>query len=188
MHTGVSLETCSLVPLTSSWTNACPSFGAPGKEIQSRAAQIEKQMVGEGCMERKGVSLWWVRQWMESFVTVAPCDPDAEQGSTVTSWNLLNCLESQTAVFLLLRLMLKCFLFHGIHQCREVPMTDSVWVVGRHFIWKTTLKYDLLVIITTCTQTNPYFQANTKPTRRTVRPHSAPWGQRLLCLAVVTSN
>lgn len=55
MHIGVSLETCSLVPLTSSWTNACPSVGAPRKEIQRRAAEIEKQMVGEGCIERQGV-------------------------------------------------------------------------------------------------------------------------------------
>ena len=49
---GVSLETCSLVPLTSSWTNACPSVGAPGKEIQSGAEEREKQMVGGGCIAR----------------------------------------------------------------------------------------------------------------------------------------
>lgn len=54
MHTGISLEMCSLVPLTTSWTDACLSVGAPSEEIHSRAAEIEKQMAGEGCIEVVG--------------------------------------------------------------------------------------------------------------------------------------
>lgn len=53
-----------------------------------------------------------VTEQEESFVTVAPSDPDS--GEDLTSWNLLDCLESfrQAAVFLYLRLMLRCFLLH----------------------------------------------------------------------------
>lgn len=51
---GVGLEVCSLVPLISSWINACPSVGAPSGEIQGRASAMEKQMVGAGCIECRG--------------------------------------------------------------------------------------------------------------------------------------
>lgn len=40
----------------------------------------------------------------ESFVTVATSDPDSEQDLTLTWWNLLDCLERETAVFFYLSL------------------------------------------------------------------------------------
>ncbi len=140
MHTGVSLEMCSLVPLTSSWTNACPSAGAPCKKIQSRAAEIEKQMAGDGCIERLDVKWWWVRQWRS---VTGPGRGQRVIWSSGIQWpwcwtrldiDLLDCLERRTAVFSYLRLMFKCFLVYSIHQCWEEPPRVCVWTGGRHSV------------------------------------------------------
>lgn len=110
MHMGVSLETCSLVPLTTSWTNACPSVGGSNQRNPVQSSGERKtdgwrgmygawgRRLGETVTEHYGA------QDRESFVTVASSDPDLEQDLTLTSWNLLDCLKRETAVFLYLTL------------------------------------------------------------------------------------